>query len=210
MREDPEHTPRVDPSGRWLPPRSLGGNKLIGGNASGKYWHCTGNSIIPAEGNKLPLGCYHFKTFSVYYDHGTFWSTRGDASTNLIGAGDSNKESGTGHCEDWRCLTFDYDAPTYASHLTNAGEYYRLRTQRLDQDWPRMLLPEHYHALSSSHTEYQQYGGLTGELPLFLALIAFSVDATYVHWALQACFQDESWTTHDLNHVRRYSTSNIL
>jgi hypothetical protein len=68
---------------------------------------------------------------------------------------------------------------TYSSYITNAGEHNRLRTQRSNQTWPKMLLPKHYHAPEPSRTsdEYHQYGGLTGELPLFLALIAFSVDA---------------------------------
>ena len=210
MQEGPEHTPCVDSSGTWFPPRSVGGNKLIGGNHSGKYWHCTGDFIIPVEGTELPQGCYPFKTFSVYYDYGTFWVTRGDASTQLIGAGDNNKESGTGHGEDWHRLTFEYDAPTYASHLTNAGENFRLRTQRPDQDWPRMLLPEHYHAPLSSHTECQRYGGLAGELPLFLALIAFSVDVSYVGWVFPFCFANGVWGTHYRTHGRKQSASFVL
>lgn len=175
---------------------------MVGGNDSGKYWHCRGEDIIQAEGNALPKECYPFKTFSVYYDDGTFWITRGDASTQLIGAGDSNKESGTGHGEDWRRLTFEHDGPTYASHLTNAGTNPRLRTQRPDQDWPRMLLPEQYHALPSFHTAYRQYGGLAGELPLFLALMAFSADVSYVGWVFHACFINGIWGTHHETHGR--------
>jgi len=210
MQENPEHTPCVDRSGKWFPPGSVGGNKLIGGNASGKYWHCRGEDIIQAEENKLPQGCYPFKTFSAYYDDGTFWITRGDASTQLIGAGDSNEESGAGHGEDWRRLTFDYDEITYASILTNAGQNPRLRTQRLDQDWPRMLLPEQYHALPSFHTAHPQYGGLTGELPLFLALMAFSADVRYVGGVFESCFTFGIWRTHRETHGRKQSASFAL
>ena len=208
MQENPEHTPRVDPWGRWVLPRSVGSNKLIGGNDSGKYWHCRGDDIIQVEENMPPPG--HFKTFSVYYDDGTFWITRGDASTQLIGAGDSNKESGTGHGEDWHRLTFEYNEITYASYLTNAGENYQLRVQRPDQDWPRMLLPNHYHNQLISHPAYQQYGGLTGELPLFLALMAFSVDVKYVGWVFRSCFTNGAWGTHLQPHGRKQSASFVL
>jgi hypothetical protein len=216
MREHPSHVPFVDAVGAWYPPKSLGGNAMIGGGVSGLYWYCDRQSIslVPY----LPDNCWHFKTFSVYYYNGIFWASRCDATVVQVGDGDGDigyqdpEDSPEGEGEGWHRLSFYHDGQTYSSHVTNAGQHSRLKTQRPDQTWPKMLLPEHYHAPESSRTsaEYHQYGGLTGELPLFLALIAFSVDANHVHWALQACFQNESWRTHGVEHVREYSMSNIL
>ena len=221
MREHPSHKPFVDAVGTWYPPKPLGTNQLIGGGVSGLYWYCNGNFISQVA--YLPGNCLHFKTFSVYHYKGIFWASKCDATAVQVGDGDGNtgyqgsKDAPGGGGEGWHLLSFDYESEddeqqTYSSHITNAGEHDRLRTQRPDQTWPNMLLPEHYHAPESSRTsaEYHQYGGLTGELPLFLALIAFSVDANHVHWALGACFRNDIWETHNIDHVRKYSISNIL
>jgi hypothetical protein len=215
MREHPSHVPLVDALGAWHPPKSLGGNELIGGGVSGLYWYCDRQSISQVP--YLPDNCPHFKTFSVYYHNGIFWASRCDATAVQVGDGDGDtgdqdpEDALEGEGEGWHHLSFDHEGqPTYSSYVTNAGQHSRLRTQRPDQTWPKMLLPEHYHAPLPSRTVNPQYGGLAGELPLFLALIAFSVDAKNVHWALQTCFRDQSWRTHDINHVREYSTSNVL
>lgn len=212
MREHPNHKPFVDAVGTWYPPKSLGTNEMIGGGVSGLYWYCDGRAITQVA--YLPGNCPHFKTFSVYHHKGIFWASKCDATTVQVGDGDEGdqnlEDALEGEGEGWHHLSFDYEdedaeQQTYSSHVTNAGQHGRLRTQRPDQTWPKMLLPEHYHAPESSRTsaEYHQYGGLTGELPLFLALIAFSVDANLVHWALPACFQNEKWRTHNANHVRQ-------
>ena len=221
MREHPNHAPFVDAMGTWYPPKSRGTNQLIGGGVSGLYWYCDGFSISQVD--CLPGNCPHFKTFSVYHHKSIFWASKCDATMVQVGDGDDStgyqdlEDAPEGEDEGWHFLSFDYEdedngGQTYSSYITNAGEHDRLRTQRPDQIWPGMLLPEHYHAPESSRTsaEYHQYGGLAGELPLFLALIAFSVDANNVYWALQACFKNGSWRTYKADHVREYSTSNIL
>jgi len=221
MREHPNHKPFVDAVGTWYPPKSLGMNQMIGGGVSGLYWYCDGNTIFQVA--YLPDNCPHFKTFSVYHHKGIFWASKCDATAVQVGDGDDDtrdqdsEDAPEGEDEGWHLLSFDYEdeddeQQTYSSHVTNAGEQGRLRTQRPNQTWPKMLLPEHYHASEASRTsaEYLQYGGLTGELPLFLALVAFSIDANSVRLALENCFRDRSWRTHNVNHVREYSTSNIL
>ena len=219
MQECPGHAPFVNVVGEWYPPKTLGNNEMIEGGVSGLYWYCDRQSISQVP--YLPDNCPHFKTFSVYYHNGIFWASRCDATAVQVGDGDGDtgdqdpEDAPEGEGEGWHHLSFDYEDeddgwPTYSSYVTNAGQHSRLRTQRPDQTWPKMLLPEHYHAPESSRTVYPQYGGLTGELPLFLALIAFSVDTNYVHQTLRACFQNGSWRTHNIDHVRKYSTSNIL
>ena len=194
---------------------------MIGGGVSGLYWYCDGQSIYHVA--YLPDHCPHFKTFSVYHHKGIFWASRCDATAVQVGDGDDgtvdqdSEDAPEGEDEGWHLLSFDYEdedgmQQSYSSHITNAGEHDRLRTQRPNQTWPKMLLPMHYHAPESSRTkdEHHQYGGLTGELPLLLALIAFSVDANHVHPLLPVCFQNGRWMTHGVDHVRKYSTSNIL
>ena len=166
MREHPSHKPFVDAVGTWYPPKSLGMNEMIGGGVSGLYWYCDGQSISQIA--YLPDNCPHFKTFSVYYYKDIFWASKCDATEVQVGDGDD--DTGDQNLEDapegWHLLSFNYKdwddgQQAYSSYVTNAGEHSRLRTQRPDQSWPKMLLPEHYHAPESSRTVYPQYGGLT-------------------------------------------------
>jgi hypothetical protein len=69
-----------------------------------------------------------------------------------------------------------------------------LRVQRRDQAWPRLLLPDIYH--TPTLTPHQQYGGLTGELPIFLALIAFSTSRDWLPNVLPTVFQNGAWVLH--------------
>ena len=210
MQEHPNHPPCCDTMGKWVPPRSKGGNILVAGDDSGKYWYCDGQFIHPVPA--LPAGCEEFKTYSLYYDEGNFWIFEGDASAVLIALGDDNSEENTadGADSDWHHLSFDHEEQSCTSYLTNAGQHTRLRTQRPDQAWPQMLLPEQFHSPAAYHTTYQQYGGLTGELPIFLGLIAFSIRTNAVGYAFQACFTAGAWNTHNLPHGRKCSTLFLL
>lgn len=202
MQEHPNHPPCCDTKGKWVPPRSKGGNILAAGDDSGKYWYCDGQFIHPVPA--LPEGSEEFKTYSLYYDEGDFWIFEGDASAELIALGDDNSEENTadGADSDWHHLSFDHEEQSCTSYLTNAGQNPRLRTQRPDQTWPQMLLPEQFHAPAAYQTTYQQYGGLTGELPIFLGLMAFSIRTNAVGYAFQICFREGAWNTHNFPHGR--------
>lgn len=184
---------------------------MVEGGISGQFWYCDG--IFMRQVAHVPPDCVLFKMFSVYHHEGIIWAAKGDAIARKIGDGDDDtqdevtddEEAPGGEDEGWHRLSFDHDdEQTYSSHITNAGQNTRLRTQRPDQTWPKMLLPESYHAPEASRTsaQYTQYGGLTGELPLFLALIAFSVPPAHVEWVFKNCFQSAIWRAHSGDHIR--------
>ena len=112
--------------------------------------------------------------------------------------------------DTWHPLRFDHHARTYASFVTNAGQHNTLRIQREDQAWTRMLLPDIYH--TPVRTEDTRYGGLIGELPIFLALIAFSTSREYLPSVLPRVFIGGSWIVHPYQQPRKshYSFGPII
>lgn len=82
----------------------------------------------------------------------------------------------------------------YRSFASPDGSQIRLQTQRPDQAWwARRLLPEAYWAPNRSWTHVQNRGGLVGELPLLLALVAFSVPSVSLEAVFTDCFEDGQW-----------------
>ncbi|OCK80610.1 hypothetical protein K432DRAFT_39937 [Lepidopterella palustris CBS 459.81] len=179
--------PLTDNEGRWIPSADSGSNRLVYGGITGRYWYCDGQDIAgPLDAQ--PRTCAHYKTYSIYYDQG-FWVFNGDVVQGKEG-------------EAWHRLSFTHDETDYSSYLTNAGEHHTLRTQRFDQRWPQMLLPDIYHIPAHLRIDSPQYGGLNGELPIFLALIAFSIHPNHVGWALANCFKNGSWLVHQYSNGR--------
>jgi hypothetical protein len=185
MEEDPKIAPLPNPQGLWVPRTTAGSNRLVGGGISGRYWKCDGNRIAPTS-SELPEGSVPFKTYSFYYDQ-VFWVSDSDATRPTVAA------------NAWRRLCFDHCDDDFSSGLTIAGEHSTLRTQRGNQTWPRVLLPNIYHASPTSFTRdsYTQYGGLTGELPILLALLAFSTSKTHAASAINYCFAEGEFRVHN-------------
>jgi hypothetical protein len=158
---------------------------------SGFYWFCNGNNIqrLNLPTGQLPQGAMFYSAFSMYYCEGYgFWVTRGDATNNP---------------DAWRPLTFEHDDQNYSSELTNAGTQGRLRCQRPDQQWPRMLLPDIYQ--TQPMAIHQTYGGLKGDLAILLALVAFSMSRENLQQYLQSMFLNQRWQVHGLAHGRRFN-----
>ncbi|KAF1954088.1 hypothetical protein CC80DRAFT_418342 [Byssothecium circinans] len=171
----------------WRPSTRRGDNACIPGGASGKWWYCDGQGIRPMPG--LPANSVPYKTFSAYYCGGFgFWILRGDATRPTGG-------------EAWHPLSFDYEETDYSTYLTNAGQRHTLNWTRPDQFWPRMLLPTHYHD-ARRVTQDLRYGGLTGDLPIFLALLAFSMPPNQLTYMLPFMFQAGRWGFHSLQDGR--------
>jgi len=122
-----------------------------------------------------------------YCDGYGFWVLSGDATTNTDAP--------------WRPLTFEHDNHNYSSYLTNAGNAGRLRCQRPEQQWPRMLLPDIYQ--SQPMPTDQRYGGLKGDLAILLALIALSMGRENLQHYLPSMFTNQRWQVHGLPHGRR-------
>ena len=178
----------VNNTGNWEPPTDLGANIRCGGGISGRYWLCGSQRIHPFS-ETLPTGAKLYSTISMYYCDGYgFWILGGDATAR--------------NDLPWRPLTFYHDNKDYSSRLTLAGEAGTLLCQRPDQEWPRMLLPDIYHPSLTLET-HRNYGGLNGDLALFLALIAFSMSKEHLEEYVGAMYSRGQWQVHTLPHGRK-------
>jgi hypothetical protein len=65
-----------------------------------------------------------------------------------------------------------------------------------------MLLPEIYHGPEWAN---EGYGGLTGDLSIFLALVAFSMSPNRLATEIQNMVKDGEWTTHDRSHGSKFN-----
>jgi len=211
MREDPQHPPSTDKVGRWWPPTKYGTNQLHHGDHYGKVYYCDGQKIKRSSFPAPPFPpVEHFKTYSVYFDEDIFWITIGDATTTQVGEEIQRvgEPAYTGAKSDgWHRLAFSYDDDeTYASSISHTGDHRKLRFQHSDQKWVKMLFPHCYHAEdvreNKPGTNIANYGGLTGDLPLFLALVMFSVPASSAEWAWTNLFVGGQWIPHNYQHGR--------
>jgi hypothetical protein len=92
----------------------------------------------------------------------------------------------------WHPLQFAfYDDRTLSSYLTNAGQSKTLYRQPIDRRWADLILPTINH--TSKIAESANHGGVIGELPIFLALIAFSTSRNYLPGVLPHLFAQGVW-----------------
>jgi hypothetical protein len=149
--------------------------------ASGRTWLCDGSQIYEVA---LPRNAQLYKTFSVYYASGAgFWVLNGDARNPP-------------DADIFHRLQFNYHTQTpESSFLTNAGQNNILCVQPQDNRAARMLLPDIYHTNATASSP--QHGGIVGELPIFLALMAFTTSREYLPSVLPYMFAGGNWiTTH--------------
>lgn len=181
---------QYDDFGRSIPSTDPGANIHAGGGMSGSHWYCNGQQIRQIPG--LPSGFSKYSTHSMYFSAGVgFWVLRGDSTTGT-------------EFESWRPLRFDHDDNNFSSFVTSAGKNPQLRVQRPDQKWPAMLLPDIYHAYD--RTEDLKYGGLIGELGVFLALIALSMPQESMLQTLPTMYDGGRWKVHGYRFPRMYFT----
>jgi hypothetical protein len=183
--------------------------------ASGRYWYCNGDAISQLPNEHSMSGVEPYRTFSTIYIGGRgFWFLEGDAT-------DPSKDGA------WRGLQFSHDGRTNSSAVTNDGKWKTLQKHSQKARWPRMLLPDIYHNPEdvdsdtenkySSGDRYVQresnsegtFGGLTGDLPIFLALIAFSMGPEMLATELPTLMHDGQWLTHTRAHGRKYNLQDL-
>lgn len=175
-----------DLSGTWVPSTDPGANVNIPAgvgtsrHVSGRQWFFNRQII---EVPQRPPNALLYKTYSVYYVGGAgFYILRGDAR--------NPPNDDVFHKLQFGRLHNDNN-DDFSSYLTNAGQYCTLRVQPRDPRWARMLLPTIYH--SHQPTSSADYGGLIGELPIFLALMAFTTSRELVSSVLPHMFIGGSW-----------------
>ncbi|XP_014559811.1 hypothetical protein COCVIDRAFT_90886, partial [Bipolaris victoriae FI3] len=189
----PNASHTYDSSGHHgMPAFEAGAVRSIGGGASGQWWQCDGTQIygIPQP----PPGAQPYSTYSVFYIGGFgFWVLKGDAIN-------SNTYR---HSNTWQPLYFQHHAQKEYSYLCNAEQYRTVYSRRSDQNWLRMLLPDIYYE-SAPVIDRSRYGGLKGELGIFLALIAFAIHPQELRARLPQMFTNGNWQTPGtFNHGRQ-------
>jgi hypothetical protein len=169
--------------GLWKPPINPGWNYSLLSGVSNMFGLCNGHQINWIT--QPPRGIQEYKKYSMYYAEGLgFWVLRGDARSPQNG-------------DVWHRLCFDnYDVNRGTSYLTNAGQHSTLRVQPppYQQAWADMLLPDIYHSRNPAAPHCP--GGLVGELPIFLGLMAFTVTRDNLAAVLPRTFTGGRWNVH--------------
>jgi hypothetical protein len=189
--EHPDAIQQFDKNGKWRPTSVAGYNMRRNGGVSGQWYYCNSYNVRALPGWKPAEGLSPYKVSSTIYGDGHgFYVLRGDA-TNPPGT------------ESWHDLWFDWDETTLSSALTNVGTHRALRVQDPKSRWPRMLLPDIYHG---PHYSATGYGGLTGDLPIFLSLLALSMKPGRLAEELPKLMKDGEWVEHQKSHGRTFQT----
>jgi hypothetical protein len=166
-----------------------GYNIRINGGVSGQWFHCNGERIRHLSDWKPAEGEAAYKIFSTIYSDGHgLHVLRGDATNPP-------------QSETWHDLSFDWDETTLSSAVTNAGGSRSLRVHNPNSRWPPMLLPDIYHGPEYAGTHY---GGLTGDLPIFLALVALSMRPERLSTQLPKMMVEGEWVEHNRSHGREF------
>jgi hypothetical protein len=208
MGETQDHIPNEDRNGQWQPPRGKGRNAIAG---VGPSFFCDGTRIQPVT--QIPTAnVTAFQTYSIYYNQGGFWILNYDATAHQVGDGlDNDSLSNDGrrtsdtrddtNWSSWRMLSFEHPEGTTISNVCYGGDKTRLRSQSQSQRWVYVMFPTTYHSVNTTGQ-----GGLNGELPIILGLLAFSIDHRQIAWMFQNCFQNGSWTRnlHSGNHGSKF------
>ena len=137
----------------------------------------------------LPSSAHLHKTYSVYFERAIFWTVDYDATDEQVGDGrelDRSPHSSTASSDlgaadeqvdnkdEWAPLKFGhrYNQRSYVSRREEAS---RLCVWRPDQEWATKLLPDTCSAQVKDKTTDRSQGGLIGELPLLVSLMAFAI-----------------------------------
>ena len=204
---------RLNAHRQWQPPRPRRSNKLVDRHTTGNWYEFKNGRTTQVE-KPARARLEHFKTFSFYFSDGNIWiypcdATRyqvgdGLGSRRIAGSPTPNEETDVSssdyetdndndrRMEDWRPLSFKCPIPgdnSFCSYATIRAQEETLRLQRPDQASLSQLLPDRYHAAPEARRAPQGYGGLVGELPILVALIAYSVRPDRVDGALTHCLR---------------------
>ncbi|KAI7103849.1 hypothetical protein KC365_g8406 [Hortaea werneckii] len=221
MVPDPNRTPRVSSGatgGRWMPPKAMGGN--IKGPILNFKYDGRRTAVVPA----LPSNLREYKCYSVYHDHAFLWTVDYDATAERVGDGrdttatngngngnghdssdedDSSSESSDDDEEeerpDWSTMSFSLGS-SYTSYAGQRQQQQRLHCRRHDQLWATQLFTDIYTAQQENRNP--QYGGLNGELPLLIALLALTMPPQCLPQYLPQCIGN-TWNVYPPNTLAR-------
>jgi hypothetical protein len=99
-------------------------------------------------------------------------------ASSVIGESDDGDEQQRGQSEwkdDWAPFKFDHEEHNLLSYAGRHQPHSRLCIRRRGQEWAKKLLPDSCSA--QNETDNASHGGLIGELPLLIGLMALAVPA---------------------------------
>ena len=184
MRPRRDIRERVTRGGRWLPPKADGNNERY---SSTRFYH---DSQTTAVVDSIPATALPDKTFSIYYERAVIWNVDYDATSQKVhdGRETSAAEGAAAEGEldvevsddeelrdDWAPITFSH-LQDYISYIGRRLDQLRLCIQRPNQIWAQHILPDPY----TAQEVRQSYGGLIGELPLLIGLMALAIPEEHV------------------------------
>lgn len=201
---------------RWQPPRPHYSSVLIPAahnNTTGRWYEYLGgvtSAVQPPE----PGVCRLYKEYSFYHNDGIIYIYPDDAVEHQVGDGtgneprvalptnstpddsddssDDEEANGSRRTRNWRELSFNWlgTGRNYSSSATFEAPGVRLDYQRVNEPWVRELIPPRYYAPTARRiSTAPPWCGLTGELPILIALIAFSVRQDQVDRVLRHSIQ---------------------
>ena len=203
---------RYSDRGRWAPPRPRGSNVNMERNGRGPWFHFDGGTGRTARVNAPRVNDAHlFRTYSFYHSQGIIYIYDDDATEHQVGDGsedhgarddaDEDDEDDEGDGEDgadgesnystadWAPLAFHWWPESSRSSFARfRGEQPRLHVRRPDQAWVDQLIPAG-HVPERVLQAGRRGGGLSAELPILIALIAFSVHPNHVQQAFTTCMR---------------------
>lgn len=149
--------------------------------------------------NTSALDPYECATvFTQYPDTHHFLAVAFDASSQNV-----SDEGG------WYELGFDHhrqpaNPDLVYSYFEIRGHRHHLATPR-PAAWIQQLFPTQYHH-PNQPGQMVPFTGLTGQLTLLLAIVAFSCPENSLDYVLQNCLRQGEWTPHELGDGREFSS----
>lgn len=221
MRREQSAPKRYSKRGWDLPSRALGHNVV---KSVIHFRHRDGiTTIVPS----IPNDAETHRTYSMYIYNATIWTIKYDATDQEVRGGEDSSQSSmydpddenddeheatpfdeppesqieeeSENDDDWVSMSFNHGA----NHVSYAGrrkQHWRLCIKRTDQEWARLILPDPY--MAQKETANPRYGGLVGDLPLLIGLVALAVADDRVSTALPKIIS-EPWQFHLDESARR-------
>lgn len=105
-------------------------------------------------------------------------------------SGESTSTKTTTPNVDWSILKFDHRDSDKLTYASRRQPHSRLCVRRRSQEWAQKILPDSCDAQPQNVTDNKNLGGLIGELPLLIGLMAFALPETnWEHLLCQAMGQ---------------------
>ncbi|KAK6431822.1 hypothetical protein LTR95_012011 [Oleoguttula sp. CCFEE 5521] len=207
MEADIENIRTVD--GDWRPPRAQGKNKHkvwpSGWRSHALFHHHNGTTTRLQQASLAPR-LDRYGTCSMYFANACIWVVNCDATQQAIHDGEDNDTPDRGRTHpqefatrDWSHVQFNAvsakpDVWKKVSYVTYDGAQEKLLYQRNDQQWARKLFPDRYSQMGErSIGTDPQLGGLVGDLPILLGLVALSVDPRGMQDRIPAIVRGPPW-----------------